>query len=94
MLRPRETYLIEKWDRKCAYCDAENIPLQIEHIESRARGGSNRASNLTLACEPCNQRKNSSSALEMCFPYGMKAEIDAEKGQVVKLSVKRKEVAS
>ncbi len=53
-------YLLEKWGRKCAYCDAENIPLQIEHIESRVHGGSNRASNLTLACEPCNQRKNSS----------------------------------
>ena len=33
-------------------------------------------------------------ALEMCFPYGIKAEIDVEKGQIVKLSVKRKEVAS
>ena len=53
-------YLLEKWGRKCAYCDVQNVPLQIEHIESRARGGSNRASNLTLACEPCNQRKNSS----------------------------------
>ena len=53
-------YLLEKWGRKCAYCDAENVPLQIEHIESRTHGGSNRASNLTLACEPCNQKKNSS----------------------------------
>ena len=22
-------YLLEKWDRKCAYCSAENIPLQV-----------------------------------------------------------------
>ena len=36
---------------------ADNVPLQIEHLTPRARGGSNRASNLTLACEPCNQRK-------------------------------------
>jgi hypothetical protein len=22
-------YLLEKWGRKCAYCDATNVPLQI-----------------------------------------------------------------
>jgi 5-methylcytosine-specific restriction endonuclease McrA len=50
-------YLLEKWGRCCAYCDRKNVPLQIEHIVSRARGGSDRISNLTLACEGCNQRK-------------------------------------
>lgn len=50
-------YLLEKWNRTCAYCGAQNIPLQIEHILCRARGGSNRVSNLTLACQPCNDKK-------------------------------------
>jgi 5-methylcytosine-specific restriction endonuclease McrA len=50
-------YLLEKWGRKCAYCGAKNIPLQVEHIHSRARGGSNRISNLTLSCEKCNLKK-------------------------------------
>lgn len=50
-------YLLEKWSRKCAYCGAEQVPLQIEHIHPTARGGSNRASNLCLACEPCNRKK-------------------------------------
>lgn len=50
-------YLLEKWGRKCAYCGAENVPLQVEHIRPRAAGGGNRVSNLTLACRPCNQRK-------------------------------------
>ena len=52
-------YLLEKWGRKCAYCDATNVPLQVEHIHPKARGGSNRVSNLTLACRPCNQAKGS-----------------------------------
>jgi 5-methylcytosine-specific restriction endonuclease McrA len=47
-------YLLEKWQRKCAYCSAENVPLQIEHIKAKTNGGTNRASNLTLACEKCN----------------------------------------
>jgi len=50
-------YLLEKWQRKCAYCSKEGIPLQIEHIVPRAKGGSNRESNLTLACEKCNTAK-------------------------------------
>src|SRR5262249_29797796 len=25
-------YLLEKWGRRCAYCDAEGIPLEAEHI--------------------------------------------------------------
>jgi len=50
-------YLLEKWGHKCAYCGKENIPLQIEHIIPRAKGGSNRVSNLCLACEKCNTAK-------------------------------------
>jgi 5-methylcytosine-specific restriction endonuclease McrA len=50
-------YLLEKWNRRCAYCGATGVPLQLEHIQSRARGGSDRVSNLTLACEPCNLAK-------------------------------------
>jgi HNH endonuclease/RRXRR protein len=50
-------YLLEKWNRKCAYCGALNIPLQVEHIHPKAKGGSNRISNLTLSCEKCNLKK-------------------------------------
>jgi 5-methylcytosine-specific restriction endonuclease McrA len=52
-------YLLDKWHRTCAYCGAKDIPLQVEHIQARAIGGSNRVSNLTLACQPCNQKKGS-----------------------------------
>ena len=50
-------YLLEKWGRACAYCDAQNVPLEIDHIHPRSKGGSDRVSNLTLACRACNQRK-------------------------------------
>ncbi|MBW4625115.1 MAG: RRXRR domain-containing protein [Brasilonema octagenarum HA4186-MV1] len=50
-------YLLNKWDRKCTYCGAENIPLQVEHICPKANGGTNRISNLCLACQKCNQNK-------------------------------------
>jgi 5-methylcytosine-specific restriction endonuclease McrA len=50
-------YLLEKWGRQCAYCGKGNIPLQVEHIVPRAKGGTNRMSNLCLACEKCNLTK-------------------------------------
>ena len=57
-------YLLEKWGRKCAYCGAEHTPLNIDHIHPKAKGGSNRVSNLTLACVPCNQKKGAQDVSE------------------------------
>lgn len=57
----RDEYLLNKWDRKCTYCGAENVPLQVEHIHPKAKGGTNRISNLCLACEPCNIKKGTKS---------------------------------
>lgn len=57
-------YLLEKFSRRCAYCGTEGIPLEIEHIVPRSRGGTNRVSNLTLACRECNIAKGSMSIRE------------------------------
>ena len=50
-------YLLSKFGRKCAYCGATQTRLEIDHVQARSRGGSNRVSNLAIACEPCNQAK-------------------------------------
>jgi 5-methylcytosine-specific restriction endonuclease McrA len=57
-------YLLEKWKRTCIYCDATNHPLQIEHLTSRARGGTHRVGNLGLACSDCNQDKGARDVRE------------------------------
>ncbi|WP_326829765.1 RNA-guided endonuclease IscB [Streptosporangium sp. NBC_01810] len=51
-------YLLAKWGRTCAYCGKQDVPLNLDHIHPRSRGGSDRISNLALACIPCNQTKN------------------------------------
>lgn len=61
-------YLLEKWGRACTYCGAKEIRLQVEHIVPVARGGSNRVSNLALACKPCNQAKGTQTAGEFGHP--------------------------
>lgn len=50
-------YLLEKFNRRCVYCPATDVPLQVEHVIPRARGGSNRISNLAISCHPCNEAK-------------------------------------
>jgi len=50
-------YLLEKWGRQCAYCGKKDVPLQVEHIQPKAKGGTNKVSNLCLACDSCNKKK-------------------------------------
>jgi hypothetical protein len=57
-------YLLEKWGRKCAYCGKENVPIEVEHIQPKSKGGTNRISNLTLACRECNEKKGNQDVQE------------------------------
>ena len=57
-------YLLEKFGRRCAYCEITSVPLEIEHVVAKSKGGSNRVSNLTLACRDCNEEKDNLSLTE------------------------------
>ena len=50
-------YLLAKFNRTCQYCGATDKPFEVDHIHPRSKGGSDRVSNLTLACHDCNQSK-------------------------------------
>ena len=52
-------YLLEKFGHRCAYCGglSGDPVLEIEHTTPRSHGGSDRVSNLTIACHTCNQEK-------------------------------------
>ncbi|PTD93359.1 hypothetical protein C9439_01890 [archaeon SCG-AAA382B04] len=52
-----KNYLLEKFDYECAYCSKSDVPLEVEHITPKSRGGSDRVSNLTISCVDCNQEK-------------------------------------
>ena len=61
-------YLLEKFHRKCVYCGKTNIPLEIEHLTPKSRGGSNTVDNLAISCHECNQKKNNLTAEEFGYP--------------------------
>lgn len=61
-------YLLTKWEHKCAYCGANDVPLEREHIIPKSRGGTDRISNLTISCRRCNREKNDKTAAEFGYP--------------------------
>jgi hypothetical protein len=61
-------YLLDKWGRRCAYCGVTDVPLQIEHLTPRSRGGSDRVSNLTLACGPATSARTRKRRRSSGFP--------------------------
>jgi len=62
-------YLLDKWGRKCAYCGKTDVPLEVEHIVPKSRGGTDRVSNLTIACRKCNLKKGDKTAKEFGYPH-------------------------
>lgn len=62
------TYVLVKYDYRCAYCGKQNTPFELDHQVPRSRGGSNRVSNLVLACHGCNQAKGNDTATEFGHP--------------------------
>jgi 5-methylcytosine-specific restriction endonuclease McrA len=51
-------YLFEEFGPHRVYCGVSDVPLNLDHIEPRARGGSNRISNIVAAGIPCNTEKD------------------------------------
>lgn len=62
------TYLLIKYHYTCAYCGKQGVPFELDHQVPRSRGGSDRASNLVLACHDCNQAKGNQTAAEFGYP--------------------------
>lgn len=50
--------------QRCAYCGDIDGPFHFDHIFPVSRGGSDEATNLVLACVPCNMSKGSRTLAE------------------------------
>jgi 5-methylcytosine-specific restriction endonuclease McrA len=61
-------YVLTKFGHRCVYCGKTDVPLQLDHLLPRSRGGPWRVWNLAPACEPCNQKKGNRTAAEYGFP--------------------------
>lgn len=60
-------YILAKYNNRCVYCGKpvhECGGGEIDHVTPRSRGGSNRVSNLVLACKKCNKAKGNKTLNE------------------------------
>ncbi len=58
------SYLLEKWGHACVYCGKRRVQLQVEHLQAKACGGTDRPSNLVLSCPACNLAKGTQDVRE------------------------------
>lgn len=54
-------FVLRRDGRQCAYCGATSGPFHIDHVVPVANGGSDDATNLVVACKPCNLSKGRKS---------------------------------
>ena len=72
-------YLLLKFGHQCAYCGgfSKDPVLEVEHETPRSRGGTDRVSNLAIACHTCNQTKGKRTPEEWALALkGSRTEID------------------
>ncbi|MEW6508356.1 MAG: HNH endonuclease [Bacteroidota bacterium] len=49
--------MLKREGHKCAYCGRGDLPLTIDHVIPKSKGGDDSWENLVAACLPCNNRK-------------------------------------
>ena len=56
--------ILKRDNHTCQYCGVRSVPMTIDHIISRKKGGDDSWENLVAACVPCNTRKGNQSQKE------------------------------
>lgn len=56
-------FIFEKFNNTCCYCNGAsgNSNLEVEHVTSKAAGGTNSTRNMILSCRTCNEKKGKMS---------------------------------
>ena len=57
--------VITRDEHTCQYCGTSRLPLTIDHIKPKGKGGLDTWENLVTACKPCNQKKGDKTPEEV-----------------------------
>ncbi|MBW7889272.1 MAG: HNH endonuclease [Bacteroidetes bacterium] len=60
--------ILRRDGHRCQYCGRGDVPLTVDHIMPRSRGGEDTWENLTAACVKCNNRKGNNTPEEAGMP--------------------------
>jgi 5-methylcytosine-specific restriction endonuclease McrA len=64
VLRISRKAVFARDDHTCQYCGARNVPLTLDHVIPRERGGNTDWANLVCSCTKCNNRKGNQTPEE------------------------------
>lgn len=84
-------YLAEKFGHKCCYCgkpQGNGIRFEVEHLTPKARGGSDRITNLGWSCHDCNEKKGTMTCEEFGHPE-VRGEAEAGMKHAAHMSIMR-----
>jgi 5-methylcytosine-specific restriction endonuclease McrA len=56
--------LLARDEHSCQYCGKTGVPLTVEHLQPRSRGGTSSWENCVAACQSCNHRKGNRTRAE------------------------------
>jgi len=60
--------VLKRDNHRCQYCGRTSVPLTLDHVLPKHRGGSDTWNNLVAACHPCNVRKGNRTPTEATMP--------------------------
>ena len=49
--------ILKRDNHTCQYCGTRSVPMTIDHVRSKKKGGEDSWENLVAACVPCNTNK-------------------------------------
>ncbi len=64
--------IFKRDNHRCQYCGTTSVPLTIDHVHPRHRGGKDSWENLVAACHPCNVKKGNRLPAEADMPLRRK----------------------
>ncbi len=60
--------VLKRDNHRCQYCGQSSVPLTLDHIFPKQRGGKDTWGNLVAACHSCNVRKGNRNPAEASMP--------------------------
>ncbi len=64
--------ILRRDSHKCVYCSRSDLPLTIDHVVPKSKGGDDSWENLVTACVKCNNRKGDRSPEDAKMPLARK----------------------
>lgn len=67
----KKRHLIKRDGECCIYCRKKEVKLSLDHVYPQKYGGSNKLTNLALACIRCNSKKRDLLLTEFIKKYNI-----------------------